>query len=365
MKKKTFYFLIISVLIIGFLAGVVGELWVNSFLLPDPYLNFKSYSDLSSKIDDLITDDGQTKSLIEEDQRIALPINKALPAIVSIYRYRKFSPKETASLLESDYLGRGVIVTSDGWIMTSLGVTPLVASDYYVVDSENNIYVSESVKQNKKIGVSYLKIDENNLPVIEFSSKKDLIKGQNVVLFGEDGNILASRIKNLVTLKNQTIGNFLHSSETFYNYIYLQNSVDSEFFGTPVINLEGKMIGLVVDQQGTVIPIDYTFEALRLLDSDKQYAAPYLGITYYDLSALLDPTIEMKKGAKISKTGIASDSPAKGILLPGDIITKVENEEINHNKTLSELIAQYQSGVELNFTVMREDEELVVSVELK
>lgn len=365
MNKKSFYLLIFSVLIIGFLSGVVGELWVNGFLLKDPYLNFKSYSDLSQKIDDLVNEDGEPKSLKDEDQRIAQPINKATPAIVSIYKYKKFQENKVDTLLKNDFLGRGVIVASDGWIMTSNTVAANLNSTYYIVDSNNEVYESVEVVTHRDLSISFIKIDQNNLPVIQFSTKKDLIKGQNVVLFGEDGNIKASRIENLVTLENQTLSQFIHSSEDYYNYIHLQNELDSDFIGTPIINLEGEMIGLLVDASGKVLPIDYTFPAMKVIGSDNEYSAPYLGILYYDYYQLLNPTVEMKKGAQITSTGVLANSPAKGILLPNDIITKIENEEINQTKTVSELIAQYQTGDELNFTILREDVEMVVPVELK
>jgi len=64
----------------------------------------------------------------------------------------------------------------------------------------------------------------------------------------------------------------------------------------------------------------------------------------------------------LSTAGIAKTSPAFELFLAEDIIKKVEQEEINEHKNLSELISQYQVGDNVRFTIIRAGEQKEVEV---
>jgi len=345
---------------VGFFAGVVGELWVNGFLLPDPYLNFKSYSDLSSKIDDLITTSDSSKNLNSEDMRIAQPINKVEPSLVSVYRYKKLD--NDSFLTEGDYLGKGVFVTNDGWVMTNFIVAQNENVKYYIVDHDHNIYESESILADEKSNSVFLKISANNFSVAEFALKNDIVEGQNVLLFGRDNEIVVRNIKDFNYSDSAEKG-FIHTSEAFYKFLTIENSFGDSFVASPVFNFDGKMVGMLHDSTGVVMPVDYLLPILRNIKKEA-FVWPYLGLRYYDLSEVLSTEFDKKKGVLIAKSGILFNSPAKGILKVGDIIVKIENEEINQNKSLPELVNQYQVGDSILMTVIRGEEELVVEVVL-
>jgi len=365
MKKRKQFFLTIVIVsvMIGFLAGVVGELWVNSFLLPDPYLNFKNYHDLTRKIDDLIAGEKQDKDLTEQDAFYREVIGKAQPAIVSIYADKEFKQSGFDTFEKSDFLGQGIIITNDGWILTHSTVANNLAADYWVRLNDKKLYQTEKVINEQRTGIVFLKIQAQNLPVAEFALKNDLTAGQNVFVFS-NSKIKSNNLSQLNYAPKSSIKDYIHSSQEFYKFVLLEQEVDSEFIGSPVINLEGKTIGFLAQENGLIIPVDHVLPLLRSLGGD-EYVWPYLGINFYDLSEVLNPNFENKKGAQILSTaGIEKTSPAFGILQAGDIIKKVEQEEINENKNLPELISQYQVGDKVRFTIMRDSEQKEVEITL-
>jgi len=364
MKKHKQFFLTIVIVsvVIGFLAGVVGELWVNSFLLPDPYLNFKNYGDLSRKINDLIANEEDNKDRTEQDAIFEDVINKAEPAIVNIYADKKFSQTGFASLEPSGYQGKGVIITNDGWILTNKNVAATNVEDYWIFGADHKLYKTEKVISDYRTNVVFLKINAQNLPVAEFVLKNDLTAGQNVFVFSGE-QVLTNNVSQINYSQIATTKDFIHSSEEFYKFIMLSDPVGEEFVGSPVINLEGKTIGFVENKQGVVIPVDHVLPLMRVLAEQEKWTWPYLGIKFYDLSEVLNPEYEQRSGAMILSTaGIAKTSPAFELFLAEDIIKKVEQEEINEHKNLSELISQYQVGDNVRFTIIRAGEQKEVEV---
>ena len=345
------------------MGGVVGELWVNSFLLPDPYLSFKSYSDLSYKIDDLLSGEESVKNLNERDIAIDKTIQKIRPAIVKVYKYKKFAEDRPGSLLPGELLAQGALITNDGWLLTN---SKFISNntDYWVMTHDKKIYKSEQVIINDELGVTFVKISANNLPVVEFNLRHDLVDGQGVFLFGFNSGVMNSNIKSRHYTELNTFNDYIHVSEDFYKFIQLKETVDLEYLGSPVITLDGKMAGILQDQTGKVIPINHLTSLMKTTVQGQNWERPYLGVKFYDLTEVHNPNMEQTKGAQVLDVGIYYNSPAKGLLAGGDIILKVENEEINDNKNLSELIAEYKPEDTVKLTILRGEEETQVDVKL-
>jgi len=353
--------LVSAVVVIGFLSGVVGELWVNSFLLPDPYLNFKNFSDLSRRIDELVNG-GQRSGMSDRDLLINENIKKARAALVSVYRYKNFSNSLNVSLLPSDLVGQAATITNDGWLLTSAEVAQFEKNNFWVETNDHKLYKARTISINKAIGIAFLKIEAKDLAVVEFSTGSNLVNGQAVVVFGAESEVINSSIKSLSFTDLSEIQDFVHNSEAFYKFIILQNQIEKKYFGAPVLTLDGKMLGLYAGSNGLVIPIDHFIPVMKATIKEEKWQRPYLGIKFYDFSELLNDKNIDNRGIKI--ISIKADSSAKGLLFPDDIIMKVEGEELNGNNNLPELLAQYPAKETIKFLIKRGTEEKIIDVKL-
>ena len=361
----SFISLLVVVLMVGFLSGVVGELWLNSFLMPDSYFNFKNYSDLSQKIDDLLSTQNTKKGLSEKDSDVSEIILKIKPTLVSIFDDKKFTALVGSSLVSSDYLGQGMIITNDGWLVSHIGVIKSEEADYNIVTNDQQIYKTEKVVIDKETGAVFLKIAANNLPVAEFNLRENLVEGQSLFVFGEGGSVVDVNIKDLQESDSSAAASLLRSSEEFYKYILLDTPIKEECLGSPVVSLDGRVSGLIIDRSGLVMPLNHLVANMKVVVQGQEWARPYLGVNFYDLSEILNPQISQKKGALISLSrGIDAKSPARGILYEGDVILSIEGEELNSIRNLSDLIAEYQVGDSLKIRIKRGGEEKEVEVVL-
>lgn len=351
-------------IIVGFLGGVVGELWLNGFLLPDPYLKFINYSDLSTKLDELLTRSTGKPKLNERDLAINETVQRVRPSVVQIYRYAKFNPATVTSLLPQDLLGQGVIITNDGWVLTTAAVVNNDKGHYWLVGADHKLYESQQVVLESRTGTAWIKVTASNWPVASFSLESDLVSGQSVLVFGLDGSLHNRNIQNLQYSTRSSNSALIRNSEEFYKYILLSETVPADCLGSPIVTLEGRVAGLIKNIDGAVVPIDYLTRIMKMVTQSQKISWPHLGVQYYDLTELLNPQVTEARGAWILKTrGVLAGSPAQGILLPDDIIIQVEREELR-DKNLSQLLSQYAPGQEIKLLVKRAGAEKEVTVKL-
>jgi len=361
MPKKRFYFLIATIVILGFLGGVVGELWLNSFLLPDPYLNFKSYSDLSYKIDELVANNNSNTKPTDEQIILRKMTERVEPVIVQVYKYKNFTAKSLTSLTESEHLGQGLIITSDGWVMTNYEVVDN-ADKFWILTSEHELLETETVFIDQNTQTAFLKIPANNFPTAEFVLRSDLVQGQSVYTYVANFGVMESKIKKLSVAMNDRVGENYFSSDEFYRYIEIADDWRMHNLGSAVFTSSGKVLGLVGNMANQVVPITQLTNTMKSAVKQEVWLKPVLGITFYDLSEMLNPTIGQTKGVLVKN--VQFDSVVRNDILPNDIIMKIENEELDDQKSLPSLLAQYQKGDTVTLTIIRNKLESQVKVTL-
>ncbi len=369
-QSKSFIISLLIFVAIGFFAGVVGELWVNSFLLPDPYLDFKNFDDLTKRLDELVENKQQEKKIIEFDRQLNESVAKVKPALVNVYKY-EVSGK---SVKPADYLSKGMIVTGDGLIMLLDEFLPSGQEKFYIKTSDNELHVAEKRKTDLRTGVVFLKIEAQNLSVAEFALKNDLIQGQSVFSLDGSDSLFGARLANLAlsefssfsdALRSDKPVNYLHSSEEFYKKYKLDSEINADYVGAPVIGFDGRVIGIILNVRGEVLPLNQIMPVMRHVGIEEEKVWPYLGIKFYDLNEIAYPELTVNSGAYIpSASAIAYDSPAKEILKSGDIIIKIEQEELSSVRNLSTLLSEYQPHDKIKFFVIRNGEEKSFDIEL-
>lgn len=366
MKKAKYQISLICAVIIavvfGFVSGVVGELWVNGFLLPE--VQQRSFQDLTKRIEELTEQkNADLKQMLNAQEFSAgAVVEEVQPTIVTFYNYKKPGDTLNSVYLDNQRLGFGFVLTSDGWLVTTRNV--LTEQKDYAVKINNEVYQVESYVVDNLTKVVFVKVDADNLPVVDLGSKNTLDLGQSLLVFGANQGVVSTAINDLYFFQVDSVSDLLHSSEQYYRYILLKDSFKNQDLGAPVVSLDGKVIGLLLSADGQVLPIDYFTSVIKSAVQTQQIDRSYLGVNYLDLQTVTNLDTEIEKGAKLS--AIKANSPAQSAgLQVNDIIIKVENEEVNNFHSLTELIQDYKPQTSVNLTVVREGEEQEVSVVLQ
>lgn len=367
-----------------FLIGGLGSMVFQGYIIPKASLSpTLSKLKLFKKASENVTIVNKTEQVIvKEDDSVNKVSSRAGASVANII---SISEKNKSSLdpLGGIKSGTGIIVTSDGLIATYR--TAIFENDttYKALLSNGTSFDARLLGIDEFTNLAFLKIDTSNLSVIPFANSDDFFPGKLLVAIGnsfEDyQNRYASGLLSNLDKTFNTAGKTLSSSEKLEGVFETDFLDQKEYLGGPVIDYNGELVGIIgsatIDNKEKFfeIPSNDIKKAMDLAIRNELASRPQLGIYYLPLSkayALANGLVR-DKGALIyspsGKQGLAilSESPAeKAGLKINDIITFVEDKEINLDNPLSNLLSQYKKGDQLNITVDRDGKEITISVKL-
>jgi S1-C subfamily serine protease len=279
--------------------------------------------------------------------------------------------------------GTGLIVTSDGLIVTYADAINAGTSKYKVVTHDGNSYNAEVSSTDTYSNLVFLKIDASNLAVASFGNSADINPGEKIIAIGagaanaqyEYASGLVSKFDAGYNLSGQAVS----SSEKLEGVFESDLVLNGDYIGGPIIDYAGNVIGIIgINQMSNgqkffEIPSNKVGIVIDRAIKKETSSDPTLGIYYVPLTQnyALANNLSNTKGALIfsasGQVGLAiiAGSPAQKVGLQlNDIIAKVNDQEINENNTLPDLLYQYKKGDTVELTVLRSGAEMKFSVQL-
>lgn len=284
---------------------------------------------------------------------------------------------QTQQQPQSQNIGSGFIVSSDGMIVTSKHVVSDNAK-YSVVTSANKTYAVKNIYKDPLNDIAILKINPldnpgNSLKPVTFGDSSNLQVGQFVVAIGT----ALGEFKNTVTTGVISgLGRAITAGDQFQGYVEnLNNVIQTDAAinpgnsGGPLADSKGNVIGIntAIAQNGQnigfALPINVVKDALNNFNQSGQFNRPYLGVSYNTLSkdvALLNNVVQ---GAYVQS--VVSGSPAdKAGIQKADIIIKFGGKTVDSQNELSTLIAAKKVGDSIAITLWRESKTVDVKATL-
>ncbi len=392
-NNKILLVVIISTLI-GGLSGTVGAIVARVYLMEEIFNLPLMGSDinLSGNINNagLIIRDAK-KIIIEQNDKVSETAANVKTGIVGIFTKIEISETNAANSKKSEpadfrienyyqldtELAQGFIITSDGWILSAYipetykndiasSAKAAILDKYAVISSDNKIYPVIDIVLDSANKIAYWRIAANDLPVKRFAAASEIKGGQIVVASNWQGDIFLSSIASIV------IGDDAQtkSSDNFSIKIELADLPGKDFGAGFLFNLNNEIVALL-DADGKIESANNLLIGMNSLFKTEKIAYPRLGANYISLDNLLDSQKSVNlKGALIypNKNGIAIEKNSAAALVglkAGDIITKINNTEINKDNNLSLLIAKYLPGDEILIEYTRADKTATAKAILK
>ena len=265
--------------------------------------------------------------------------------------------------------GSGFIISKDGYLLTNNHVIE-GADEITVSLGDRREYVAEVIGADERSDVALLKIEANDLPVLEIGESKNLKVGEWVVAIGSPFQLRFSVTSGIVSAKGRSIPN--GSDSTYVPFIQTDVAINPGNSGGPLFDLEGKVVGInsqIYTRSGGymgvsfAIPIDYAMDVADQLKENGYVARGWLGVSIQEITSELAEALEMEvpKGALISQ--IIDDSPAeKSGLREEDVILFFDGEEIFYSSDLPLTVGAIRPGSEVNAMVLREGKKKTIQV---
>ena len=276
-------------------------------------------------------------------------------------------------------IGSGFIVTTDGMIVTNKHVVSDTQGKYQVITADDKKYDVQKIYRDPANDLAIIKIDSSQNPgeklqPVSMGDSSNLQVGQFCIAIGT----ALGEFRNSVTTgvisgigRGITAGDqFAGSVERLDNVIQTSAAINPGNSGGPLLNSSGKVIGIntAVAQNGQnigfAIPINTVKDSLNNFNQNGQFNRAYLGIAYKLItreSAILN---DVPQGAYVQQ--VVSGSPAeKSGIQQGDIITKIDGQQIAENNDLAGVIEKKKVNDNITITLWRDGDTKEVKVTLE
>ena len=134
--------------------------------------------------------------------------------------------------------GSGFILTDDGYIMTNNHVISN-ADEITVTLSDQTELTAKLVGSDKRSDLALLKVEANNLPIVNIGTSEDLKLGEWVLAIGSPFGFDHTVTAGIVSGKKRNLPN-----ESYVPYIQTDVAINPGNSGGPLFNLDGDVVGV-------------------------------------------------------------------------------------------------------------------------
>ncbi|MCH8475308.1 MAG: Do family serine endopeptidase [Opitutales bacterium] len=274
---------------------------------------------------------------------------------------------------EVEGLGSGVILSSDGYIMTNHHVIDQ-ADEIRVALTNRDEYDAVLVGADPRTDVAVLKIEAENLPYATIADSDKIRVGDIVFAVGNPLGVGQTVTMGIVSATGRSQMGIL-GEEGLENFIQTDAAINRGNSGGALVDAYGRVVGIntaiISGTGGSIgigfaIPVNMASNVMQSLVGSGRVVRGSLGV---QLQLDREFTAEMRenfgvpvnRGALVRnvRRGLAAD---KAGMRSGDVIMEVDGEPIYDTRTLQVLIAQLRPGEEVSIVVIRDGEEQELSV---
>ena len=270
--------------------------------------------------------------------------------------------------------GSGVIITENGYIITNQHVVGNKYSSCYVTLEDGKNFNGNVIWADENIDLAIVKIPGAVLDTIPIGSSENLHLGEDVYAIGNPIGFEFQRTvtKGIISGLNRTIKLVENSKKSYMeDLIQTDATINSGNSGGALINKDGKLLGIntikisEAEGMGFAVPINILKPIIDKLVNNNKFEEAYLGIYGYDKEVIpyLNENIEIENGIYVDNVAIDGPVYSSGII-SGDIITKIDNINLNKMSDLRKYIYSKNPGDTVKLSVHRKFKDFEVEVSL-
>ncbi|WP_423217661.1 S1C family serine protease [Streptococcus equinus] len=373
----------LSVILIGFIGGVAGTL----LILNMAGISINNVSGSSTKTT-------TSKVSYSNSNDTTKAVSKVQDAVVSVINYQSntssndlyaqlFGDNANSNNSTSDddlnisSEGSGVIYKKDGnsaYVVTNNHVVD-GAEQLEIMLSDGTKVVGELVGADTYSDIAVVKIASDKVSTVaEFADSDKITVGETAIAIGSPlGTDYANSVtQGIVSSLSRTVTMTNDDGETIStNAIQTDAAINPGNSGGALINIEGQVIGInsskisstsssgeSVEGMGFAIPSNDVVKIINQLEENGKVIRPALGITMANLSDLSTVSISHLNIPTSVTSGVVvasvqSGMPAEGTLERYDVITAIDDEEVNSITDLQSILYGHSTGDSVKVTFYR------------
>lgn len=246
--------------------------------------------------------------------------------------------------------GSGVIVRSDGYILTNDHVVEAARSGFISVTLQDGTKLKGKVFRDPRADLAVVKVDAPKpLPFVKFADSSKVRVGQWAIVIGSPFGQQNTVTTGIVSALHRT--REIYSSSLIFrryaNLIQTDAPINPGNSGGPLLNIRGELVGInvaIFSPNGTSSGIGYAIPAntakwvMEQLITKGKVSRSALGVLLTDVPPGLRQRLGTDSGAYVSV--VVADTPAvKAGIRADDVITRFDNIPIGDEGDLRDAIA--------------------------
>jgi serine protease Do len=259
--------------------------------------------------------------------------------------------------------GSGVIVSSDGYIVTNNHVVE-DASEIEIILNDNSKYTAKVIGADPSTDIAVLKIDAKNLQPIPIGNSDEINIGEWVLAVGNPFNLTSTVTAGIVSAKARNInllGERSKKSVPIESFIQTDAAVNPGNSGGALVNTRGELVGIntaIASQTGSyagysfAVPVNLVTKVMHDLIDYGVVQRGFLGVQISDINQEIKEKNNLSSTKGVYVSGVTENGSAdKAGIKSGDVILKIGGKEVNSSASLQEEIGRRRPGDKVAVTV--------------
>ena len=311
---------------------------------------------------DLVEKQGPTVVNISTTQTVRSPLG--VPQVPQLQEddpfyefFRRFIPNPGPREFQSNSLGSGFIITTDGYILTNAHVVE-AADEITVKLTDKREFKAKVIGRDKNTDIALIKIDASGLPAVRFGDPGKLKVGEWVIAIGSPFGFDNSVTAGIVSAKGRSL-----PQENFVPFIQTDVAVNPGNSGGPLFNMRGEVVGInsqIYSRTGGymglsfAVPIDVANEIATQLKTTGKVTRGRIGVVIQPVTKELAESFGLPKPAGALVASVEKGSPAdRAGIEAGDVILKFDGKTVNSSEDLPRLVGSTKPGAKAVVQLMR------------
>lgn len=319
-----------------------------------------------------------TKVAVDESG-ISDSVEKVYDGVLMVRNYQKDQVAST---------GTGFVYKIDGddaYVMTNQHVVE-GADRVTVIDSKDQEIEGEVLGGDTYVDIAIIKIKKtDDLFALTLASSENAKLGDLVFTIGcplgydYRGSVSTGHLAGKDRMVTVSTSNNSSSGDWVMEVLQTDAAINPGNSGGPLFNVNGEVIGIIsmklvqteVEGMGFAIPIEYATSKLETLEKGETIEWPLLGVQMVNVSDALNSyrysNYNIPEGVEsgVIVVGIEKGTGAEhSDLQEGDIIAKINDEEVENSAYLRYELYKYSPGDKITVTYLRDGKEHTTQVTL-
>jgi len=278
--------------------------------------------------------------------------------------FRRRMPRE----YKRTALGSGIIVSSDGYILTNNHVVS-GADELKVTLSDKREFIAQVKGADPETEVAVIKIDAKDLPCARMGNSDKIRVGQWVIAIGNPFGFDRTVTFGIVSAKGRSLG-----MQTYEDFIQTDAAINPGNSGGPLVNIRGEVIGIntaIVSRTGGyqglgfAIPINMAKSVMDSLLNEGRVVRGFLGVQPQDVDDDLARALglDSREGSLVAGVVPGTAADRAGIK-NGDVIMSLDGHKIRNSDHLRNVVARTPVNKDVDVVLNRKGKTITLKASI-